>query len=138
MPDIQLLQVDQETGIISLGLGRAPKVLTGMDLLVQLVALALLKNPGQDVIDPYEGSGLRSLIGEYNFTESEEIKIAVLQRTKQVEKEIIGRQLVGVGDPSERLKSLSVLDVAADPAASKVLIRVKVVNEAGSAVDLLI
>jgi hypothetical protein len=138
MPDIQVVQTNSETGISELGLGRAPKILTGVSLLAQLVVIAFLKNPGRDVIDPNDGSGLRDAIGQYNLSDLEEIKLLVLQRTKNVEKQIFTRQSVGVIDPSERLKKLSVLSVASDPVEGRVLASIRIINEAGESQDILV
>lgn len=138
MPDIQLIQFDPTTGLAKLGMGRAPKILTGIDLLAQIVVLSYLRNPGRDVIDPSEGSGLRDAIGQYNLTSNDEIKILVVQRTKLVENEILGRQASSTGEPTERLKKLTVLDVASDLSSGQVLARVRLVSEAGDMTDILV
>ena len=52
--------------------------------------------------------------------------------------EIISRQTVGVGDPTERLSQLTVLDVAASADGTQVVAKVRVINEAGDQSDLLV
>lgn len=138
MPDIQVTKQNPNTGVISMGMTANPKILSGLDLLVQLVALSLLKNPGRDVFDRTEGSGLRNLIGQYNLADPEEIKLVVVQQVRAVEQELFVRQVVGVGTPEERLKKLTVLDVAANDVGNSLLIRIQVVNEAGDQRDILV
>ena len=86
MPDIQIVQFDPVTGLASLALGIAPKVLTGIDLLAQVVALSFMRNSGQNVINPIEGSNLQADIGQYNISESQDTSVLVVQRTKYVER----------------------------------------------------
>ena len=138
MPDIQIVQFDPATGLGTLALGNNPKLITGLELLAQIVALAYLKNPGQDVIDPTEGSGIRQDIGQTPLTSVDEANLLVMQRTKVVEAEILSRQTVGVGEPSEKLKKLVVLDVATDLTNARIVARVKVTNETGGATDILV
>ncbi len=137
MPDIQITYRDPSTGLISLAVGRAPKLLTGMDALVQVVALSFLKNPGRDVIDRDEGSGLRALLGQYNLSSADEIKLTVVQQTRTVEQQIIARQGIS-GIPTERLKKLNILDVATNESGSQVVLKVQIISEAGESQDLLI
>lgn len=138
MPDIQILQTDPVTGVLSLGMGRSPKVLTGIQLLAQVVALTIFKNPGRDVLAPYEGSGLRALIGQYSLGNADEIRLLLIQKIGQVEKDIIAKQAAGGGSPTEKLKKLSIQDVAVDSVAGKVIARIKIINEAGGTTDILV
>ena len=108
-------------------------------MLAQTVTLSYLRNPGQDVISPNEGSGIRADIGQYAMSSSDQANLLVLQRTKTVETEVLTRQAAaGIVDPSEKLKSLTVLDVASDPTASQVMARVKVVSETGATTQILV
>lgn len=138
MPDIQIIQVDSETGLTTLGMGNSPKILTGISLLAQVVSLSFLRNPGRDVFAPTEGSGIRAEIGQFNFTQEDELKLLVMQRTKVVEKEVIGRQTAEVGNASERLKKLTVTDIATDITNARVLARVRITSEAGDTTDVLV
>jgi hypothetical protein len=138
MPDIQILQIDEQTGLVSLGMGRSPKMLSGIELLAQVVSLGFLKNTGRDVIDPADGTGLRDAIGQYNFSTGDELKVLVIQRAKALEKDILAKQSAGTIDPTERLKKLLVLNVAADTSTGTVLAKVRVVNEAGGTQDILV
>lgn len=138
MSDIQLIQFDPSTGIASLGLAQTPKLIDGITKLVQIVVLSYLRNPGQDVIDPVEGSGLRAAIGQFNFVDNDEVKILAIQRTQTVEKEVIQRQNVGVGAPTERLKALKILDIGVDSSTASAFLRVQIINEAGDTTDVIV
>jgi hypothetical protein len=138
MPDIQITRVDPNTGITSMGMGLTPKILTGMDLLAQIVVLTYLKDPGKDVLVPNDGAGLRAAIGQYNFTGSNEIKLLVLQRTKFVEQSILAKQTGTSADPTERLARLVVTAIAEDSTTGNVVVRIRVTNEASQAKDVLV
>jgi len=138
MSDIQIVQFDKITGIARLALTNSPKTLDGMDKLVQIVVLGFLRNPGRDVIDPGEGSGFRQAIGQYNFTEDTEVKLLAVQRTTVVEQEILSRQEVGNGVPTERLKSLKILDVGVDSSTFSAFLNVQIINEAGDTTNILV
>jgi len=137
MPDIQIIQFDPNTGVGTVTLGNNPKKLTGIDLLAQVVALSYLRNPGQDVIAPTEGSGVRADIGQTNITSADQASLLLMQRTKTVETEVISRQLAS-DDPSEKLKSLTVISVAADLSNAAVSAMVKIVNETGETTTILV
>lgn len=138
MPDLQVVQFDPKTGVASLALGTSPKMLNGIDLLKQVVALHYLKNPGQDVLDPNEGSGLRAAIGQYNFGDPAEVKLLFIQRTQVIEKDILNKQPIGVGTPEERLKKLAVLDAAYDQDTGVLVGSVQIINEAGDSTNILV
>lgn len=138
MADYKIISFDEITGVATVGIPKVPKKIIGMDKLVQVVALSYLRNSGRNVFAPVEGSGLRSEIGKYNFVDGAEIRSLVIQRTKIVEKEILDRQKAGEGDPTERLKTLSIMDVASDPDTGETLARVRVINELGDSKDFLV
>lgn len=138
MPDIQILKANPVTGVFEFDMGRSPKTVSGLDLLAQAVVLTILKNPGRDVLNPEEGSGIRNLIGQYSLSNTNEIKFLMIQRIGLVEKEIISKQAAGVGDPTEKLKKLTVVDVAVDEVASRVMVRIKILSEAGGSTNILV
>ena len=117
-----------------------PKKLTGIDKLVQIVALSFLRNPGKSVLAPNEGSGLRAEIGQFNFSSGDgtEIKSLAVQRTRAVEQEVIGRQSPTTGTPEDRLSKITVLDFAYDSSSSSAALRVKIYNEAGNSADVIV
>jgi hypothetical protein len=136
--DIQIVTFNALTGLAELGLPRVPRRLRGMDMLMQIVVLAFLRNPGKDTFSPNEGSGLRAAIGQYNMTNTSEVSALCLQRAKVVETEVIGRQRPDRGTPQERLRKLNVLDVAVNEADGAVVMRVQVLNEAGDEREVLL
>jgi hypothetical protein len=140
MADIQFTQVDPATGIVTLGLTDNPKTLSGLPLLVQVVARAYLSNPGKDVIDPTEGSGLRGDIGQYNYNPNDPatIRLLCIQRTKIVEAEILSRQQGTTTDPAERLASLDVVSVGFDSDTYDTMLQVQVTNEAGDTTTVVV
>lgn len=138
MADIQIVRFDSVTGLATVGMGIAPKILRGMDKLKQIVALEYLRNPGQSVIQPDEGSGLRAAIGQYNIGGDSELKTLFVQRTLSVEKSIVSRQETTAGPPTEKLKKLTVLDVATDAFAGSMTGRVQVINQVGDEIDILV
>jgi len=138
MADYQIITFDSTTGVATLGIPTVPKRLVGLEKLVQIVALGFLRNPGRNVFAPTEGSGLRAEIGKYNYNDGAEIRSLVIQRTKIVEKEILSRQKQGEGDPSERLQSLTVTDVAFDSITGETAVRVRVINELGDSKDFIV
>lgn len=137
--DFQVVTFDPTTGLASYGIPAVPKILTGMDKLVQIVVLEFLRNPGQNILSPTEGSGLRGDIGQYNFTgDPEELRSHVVQRSRFCQQEIIARQDPSTGTPDERLKSLTVKNFAYDDETGQAMLLVQVINEAGDSTTVLV
>lgn len=136
--ELQITQIDPVTGVVTMGIPPVPRILRGIDKLAQIVTLYMLRNPGQDVLDPTEGTGFRDMIGQYNFTSPEEVRAVVSQRIKQAEKQLLAAQPVGVGTASERLKSLTLKDMVFDSGTSGLFVRIRLVSEAGSEADLVV
>jgi hypothetical protein len=136
--EIQVVHFNPNTGEASIYLDDSPKTLQGMDKLVQIVVLEFLRNPGQDVILPMEGSGLRAELGQFNFADSSEVKLLIVQRTQLVEQRVLQNQEVGVTSPTERLKALKILNIGLDPDTAQALLRVQIINEAGDTTDVLV
>ena len=129
--DFPLISFNAVTGLAEAGIPSAPRPLRGIQALVQIVVIAILKNGGQDVLTPEQGSGLRGLIGQYNFSDPNEIKAEVIQRMRLIESQIIANQ-AGFSIPaSEKLKKLTVLEIASDPNSGATAVRVQIFNEAG-------
>jgi hypothetical protein len=138
--DYQVITFDPNTGLASYGIPTPPAILTGMPLLVQVVVLSYLRNPGRSVLAPTEGSGLRGDIGKYNYsdTSGDEIQALCVQRTRAVQLEVVSRQDPSGGVPSERLSSLSVTNFAFDASTGQTLLGVKIINEAGDSTNILV
>ena len=138
--DYQVITFDPITGLASYGIPPVPRILKGLDKLVQVVVLYFLRNPGKSVLAPTEGSGLRAAIGVYNFTDDggAELRSLCVQRARAGQLEIISRQSPGSGTPSERLRSLTVTNFAFDADTGQTLLGVKIVNEAGDSSNILV
>lgn len=136
--DFPIVSFDPATGLASIGIPKSPRPLRGIDKLVQIVVIALLKNLGQDVFTPNEGSGLRSLIGQFNYTDSAEIKAEVLQRVNKVNDEILRNQTDLSVPATEKLRQLRVLEIAVDVSQSQAALRLRVISEAGQTTDVLV
>ena len=121
MSDIQIIKIDPDTGLATVEMSSTPKKLVGLAKLIQIVVLEFLKNPGRDVFNPEEGSGLRADIGQYNFIDGNEIRLRAVQRATFVEKFILDNQPVG-GDPTEKLKKLMILDVGVDASTASAIL----------------
>ena len=136
--DFPLITFNSETGLAEVGIPKTPKGLFGIKVLVQIVVIAILKNGGQDVLMPNEGSGLRSMIGQYNFTEPNAIKSEVVQRIGLIEKQIIANQAGFIVPSAEKLKKLTVLSVVADNTTGAAAVRIQVYNEAGQSITTVV
>lgn len=79
----------------------------GLNLLVQLVIIELLKTPGRDVINPRDGGGLLNLRGISPFGDDKaKARTMVALAIKRVEQQILTRQLGQNYPASETLKTL--------------------------------
>lgn len=138
--DYKVTTYDPTTGIMTFGIPAVPKILTGLDKLVQIVVLSFLSNPGKNILTPNEGSGFRADIGQYNVTDpsGSDIKALAIQRTSAVQLEVISRQDPNSGTPDERLKSLILRDFAYDSDTSTALLRVQIIAESGATTDVLV
>lgn len=80
---------------------------SGLDLLIQMVVLFLLKTPGRDYYEPELGGGLLQLVASGNVERQRtSIEANIVQAIKAVEYQIKSRQLGHNYPKSERLKSL--------------------------------
>ena len=138
--DYQVVTFDPNTGVLTFGIPPVPTILTGIQLLVQVVVLSYLRNPGRSVLAPTEGSGLRGDIGQYNYsdTSGDEIRALCVQRTRAVQLEIISRQDPSSGSPTERLQQITLTNFAFDVTTAVTLLGVKVINEAGDSANILV
>ena len=137
--DLQITTIDAD-GVVTLAIPNNPKRLINMDLLAQLVTLKVLKTFDQDVFDPKEGTGFRSDIGAYNFSDGdiEEIRLSAILKIQKIEQDIIKEQGTDVGAPAERLKKLRLMDAAGDPTTGSVALRIQIVNESGNTRDVVV
>lgn len=130
MPDIKVLVRDPTTGRLSIGLSRPPTLASGIDLLVQIVALLFLNNGGRSIVTPGRAGGLRSLLGSnINPDDPAELFADVRLIVSRVEQLIKEEQVRTRRPPSERLANLQLIDIVPDPDNPEFEIVVMVVNE---------
>lgn len=135
--DIQFIDVEPQSRRVLYVI--KPKKVKGISKLIQIVVFSLLNIPGRDVLDPDKGGGLPSLVGSnIDPNDSTELFAEVVQRIKKSETEIISDQ-VGVDDPvEEKLSELQIVDLFKGAAADELFVRIRVVNQAGQATDIVV
>lgn len=136
--DFPLITFNKDTGIAELGMPANPRPYRGIDKLVQIVVIAIFKNQQQDVFSPVEGSGLRALIGQFNYADPEEVQVEVLTRLKKVQDEIVQNQANTNYPSSEKLKELKVLKIVTDPISANTAVNIRVISEAGQSTDVVV
>lgn len=131
MPDLKILIRDTETGRLSLGLSRPPQLVTGIDLLVQIVATLFLLNGGRSIASPGRAGGLRALLGSnINPNDPSELFADVQLIVSRVEQTIKEEQVQTRRPPSERLQALQLIDIVPDDdIGTSIEVIVTVVNE---------
>lgn len=130
MSNLKVLSRDPTTGRLRLGLTVPPRSVSGIDLLVQEVALLLLNNGGRSIAFPGLGGGLRALIGTgYSPDDPSELFADVRLIVSRVEQIIKEGQIRTRRPPSERLQSLRLIDIIPDPINPEFEIVISVINE---------
>ena len=139
--DYQMTIVNPNTGQVTLGIPTIPTLLTGLDELVQVVVLSILRNPGKSVLFPVEGSGLRADIGKYNVSTSSpptELQARVVQAVQTVQQEVISRQDPTQGSPDSRLSSLVLKGFAFDSTTLAAVLQIQIIAESGDSTNILV
>lgn len=130
MPDLKIITRDPNTGRLSLGLGRPPQEVSGIDLLVQIVALLFLTNGGRSIASPGRAGGLREFIGlAIDPNDPSELFADIQLMTSRIEQTIKEEQVLTNRPPSERLQSLQLVDIIPDDEQPEIEVIVAVVNE---------
>lgn len=135
--DIQLIQIDPNTGRVTVRMGS--KAVSGITKLVQVVVLSLLNTPGQDILDPESGGGLPELVG-MNFDASDltEVMSEVTRRVRKTESEVQASQ-VGLNlDADERLNEIQIVSIQPGEQIDEILVRLRIVNELGQKTDVVL
>lgn len=127
--DLKCITADAN-GIVSFGLAVPQQKVQGIDLLVQLVALELMRNPGRNVNDPTDGAGFRQTIGQNITTNDQEFFADMQMRCTQAAANIITRQQNTVRPPDARLASLRLLDIVSNEQDSQLSIVLEIISEA--------
>lgn len=113
---------------------------SGMDLLIQIVVINLLKTPGLDYLEPEIGAGLQQLTApgdadKAQLTAESNIGLAI----KALEYQLKQRQLGRNYPASERLKTLRLngnYGLIHDPPSRSYLITLDLENEAGETASI--
>lgn len=134
--DIQLIDLDVNNRIFFV---LKAKKLKGVSKLVQIVVLSLLNVPGGDVFDPEKGGGIPSMVSlNIDPNDSTEIFGEIAQRVKKSKTEIITDQ-IGLDDaPEEKLSDIQIISIENGEDIDEVFVRLRVLNEAGQATDIVV
>lgn len=137
MDDIQFIDVDPDTRVVKFIL--KPKKVRGISKLIQIIVYSLLNTPGRDVLDPDKGGGMLDLLNSnIDPNDSNEVFADVVRRIKKSESEIIKDQ-IGVNDPpEEKLSELQIVDLQRGEQIDEISVRIRVVNQAGQASDIVV
>ena len=109
---------------------RPPEFVSGIDKLVQIVALELLNSGGRSIFRPGAGGGLRVLLGtNVDYEDPTELFADVRLTISQVEQNIKTAQVTTLRPPSERLAALQIVDLVPDLQDLTVTVLLGVVSE---------
>lgn len=139
MEDFKVFTVEENNKVV-LKPPLLPEKVSGKDKLIQIVLLALLTNPGRNVNYPERGSGLPSLIGSnIDPNDPTEVLSDVSERIEKIRDEIIDAQSALINEtPSERLQDLVLVNVDIGDSIDEVMVKLRVVSEAGDELDLTV
>jgi len=130
MADLKILVSDPATGRLTPGMARPPQYVSGIDLLVQNVAMLYLTNGGRSIVFPDRAGGLRDYIGmSFDIDDPSELFADIRLMTSQIEQQIKEEQVSTARPPSERLAALQVVDIVPDDEQPEINVIVAVVNE---------
>jgi len=132
--DLMVITVNAVTNKVSFGFGqRSTRKITGIDKLVQLACVKLMKTPGRDVISPTTGGGLNDVIGgNINPDDIREIAADLSPKVKKAETEMIAEQIDKDLPVEERLQSLTINNVSVDETDNTSYnLEIRLLSEAG-------
>lgn len=135
--EIRLIEIDPLTRRVSLRL--QPKVVTGVLKLAQIVIISLLNIPGKDILDPTSGGGIPELIG-FNISTDDMLEITseLTRRIRKTETEVLSKQIGLTITASERLKEIRILLIEPGASDDEVLVRLRIINELGQQLDVVV
>lgn len=134
--DIKLIEVGADK-VVRFKLSTT--VVTGMEKLVQIVVLTLMDVPGKSVLFPEAGGAIPSLIGQnIDINDPNEILADITNKVRKTQSEIIDNQLLTRAIPSERLRELRIMDLRQGASLDQIFLRLRIVNEAGRQVDVIV
>ena len=141
MNDYKIISIDPITRVVSINPPAVPTKITGLEKLVQVVVLALLNRPGRSAMYPNTGAGMLDFIGQYNMAVNDpsETLGAVMERVEKIKEEILEFQNALTNeDPSERLKDFTALSVEQGTQIDQVVVKFRLVSEAGDVANFAI
>lgn len=141
MDDIKVINIDPVTRVVTLGMSSPPEKVSGLMKLVQVVVLALLNSPGRSGMYPHDGSGIPSMIGQFNLSASDSTQALaeISEKVEKVKDEIIAHQAPLVfEDQSERLVDFSAVSVEQGTNIDTAVVKFKVISEGGDVANFAI
>lgn len=119
------------------GLGKLPKYVSGIQLLIQLVTKQLLASPRSDSFDPKMGGGVRSMLRRPLDTDEigqiqTDFQVAVSRIEEKIQLDQSGKALAS----DERLSSLEVEEITLNERTVEWTLVLRIVSEAGTAFSL--
>lgn len=130
MANLKVLIRDSATGNLTIGIPRPPVLISGIDLLVQIVALLFLNNGGRSIVSPGRAGGMRALMGSnIDPNDPSELFADVRLMTSQVEQLVKEEQVKTKRPPSERLQALRLIDIIPNLDSLAIQVVVSVSNE---------
>lgn len=127
--DLKVFTVSS-TGALVPGVPTPPAFVSGIDKLVQIVALLLLSNGGRSIANPGRAGGLRQLIGSnFDPTDPAELFADVRIMVTRAEQLVKEEQVQTNRPASERLLQLQLVDIIPNEAELSVEIVLGVINE---------
>lgn len=136
MADLSVLYIDPETKRVSFQM--SSRSVSGIDLLVQIVVLALFSSPDTDLLDPQDGGGLEDLISmNIDENDTSEIYAEIARRVSSAQDQIIRNQIGLDISAEEKLRRISIVSVErAD--LDEVKLKLSVENEVGRTRDIVV
>jgi len=127
--DIKVVHKDPNTGVLSIGIADPPEFVSGIDKLVQIVAIELMTSPGRNISNPSAGGNIRSLVGSnVAFDDIGEIFAEIRMMVSSSEKNIVDFQGNGNRPSSEKLARLELLDIVPDEENMQLEIIIQIIS----------
>ena len=106
---------DPDTGYLRMGFNGGANAITGVQVLLDKVALLLLNRIGSSVFTPSKGSELADRTNVYGDAKDDaELKLSIYSAIKKVESTILADQATVTTPDDEKLVSLEISDITQD------------------------
>lgn len=138
--DIEVLSTVSLTkldAVVSLEITKPPKVIEGVDRLVQQWLMIWASAPGSDLWNPQSGGGGYSIIGRSTDKTGKNVAADLAQSVERTKSELLRIQAANPRiPPAERLLSSELQAVQFDPAKSELFGRVSIKNLLGEDAEI--